>query len=190
MTSAFQEYHAQRGATPHCLCGSFSQAQHAGEHHFSRPWWHSGPNGTSQTPQCSLASSVLLPKIGFDPLTHGPFIQHKRHMRYSQSWLLATAKPGLFNQGCICWLRFATQQCTLYRSAQPRHTRANSFTGPTIAADGARSPTAFSPYHLSPLGALCRSIRRPRRLVLAPPVQSPGAGAGPRPTARTPAASG
>ena len=37
-------------------------------------------------------------------------------MRYSQSWLLATAKPGLFNQGCICWLRFATQQCTLYRS--------------------------------------------------------------------------
>ena len=37
-------------------------------------------------------------------------------MRYSQSWLLATAKPGLFNQGCIRWLRFATQQCTLYRS--------------------------------------------------------------------------
>ena len=33
-----------------------------------------GANGTSQTPQCSLASSVLLPKIGFDPLTHGPFI--------------------------------------------------------------------------------------------------------------------
>ena len=72
-------------------------------------------NRTSQTPNCSLASSVLLPKIGFDPLTHGPFIQHKRHMRYSQSWLLATAKPDLFNQGCIRWLRFATQQCTLYR---------------------------------------------------------------------------
>ena len=33
-----------------------------------------GAYGTSQTPQCSLASSVLLPKIGFDPLTHGPFI--------------------------------------------------------------------------------------------------------------------
>jgi hypothetical protein len=37
------------------------------------------------------------------------------HMRYSQSRLSPTAKPGLFNQGCICWLRFATQQCTLYR---------------------------------------------------------------------------
>jgi hypothetical protein len=33
-----------------------------------------GANGRSQTPHCSLASSVLLPKIGFDPLTHGPFI--------------------------------------------------------------------------------------------------------------------
>ena len=110
MTSAFEKYPAQRGATPHCLCGSFSQAQHAGE-----PSVALQGNRTSQTPHCSLASSVLLPKIGFAPLTHGPFIQHKRHMRYSQSWLLATAKPDLFNQGCIRWLRFATQQCTLYR---------------------------------------------------------------------------
>ena len=97
MTSAFEKYHAQRGATPHCLCGSFSQAQHAGEHHFSRPWWHYRATEPPKRPNCSLASSVLLPKIGFDPLTHGPFIQHKRHMRYSQSWLLATAKPGLLS---------------------------------------------------------------------------------------------
>jgi hypothetical protein len=68
--------------------------------------------------------------------------------------------------------------------------RDNPLIGPTIAADGARSSESFLPSRLSPLGALCRSRRRPRRLVLAPPVQSPGAGAGPRPTARTPAASG
>ena len=74
MTSAFEKYHAQRDATPHCLCGSFSQAQHAREHIFPDLGGIPGANGTSQTPQCSLASSVLLPKIGFDPLTHGPFI--------------------------------------------------------------------------------------------------------------------
>src|SRR5262245_43622277 len=75
-------------------------------------------------------------------------------------------------------------------SARPLYTRDNSVTDPTIATDVARSPKSFSLYHWSPLGALCRSRRRPRRLVLAPPVQSPGAGAEPRPTARTPAASG
>src|SRR5262249_10207232 len=54
---------------------------------------------------------------------------------------------------------------TLPGSARPLHTCDNPFTDPTIAADGARSPTAFSPYHCSPLGASCHSRRRPRRLV-------------------------
>jgi hypothetical protein len=66
----------------------------------------------------------------------------------------------------------------------------NGFMNPTIPADGARSSEPFSPSRLSHRGASCRSTRRPRRLVRAPPVPSPGAGAGPRPTARTPAASG
>ena len=100
MTSAFEKYPAQRGATPHCLWGPFSQAQHAGEHHFPDLGGITGQPNLPNT-QLKPASSVLLPKIGFDPLTHGPFIQHKRHMRYGQCWLLATAKPGLFNQGCI-----------------------------------------------------------------------------------------
>ena len=70
MTSAFEKY--MHNAAPHPIVSAVR---------FRRPnaifpnlGGIPGANGTSQTPQCSLASSVLLPKIGSDPLTHEPFI--------------------------------------------------------------------------------------------------------------------
>ena len=69
MTSAFKN--TMHNAAPHPIV---SAARFRGPNtRESTPWLHSGANRTSQTPQCSLGSSVL-PKIGFDPLTHGPFI--------------------------------------------------------------------------------------------------------------------
>ena len=38
----------------------------------------------AQTPQCSLASSVLLPKIGFDPLTRAVHLTQAPYALHSE----------------------------------------------------------------------------------------------------------
>ena len=73
MTSAFEKYHLKRGAIPHCLCGSFRGPNTLQNTIFPTLVAFRGKRNL-QTPQCSLASSVLLPKIGFDPLSLAPFI--------------------------------------------------------------------------------------------------------------------
>jgi hypothetical protein len=71
MTSAFEKYHPQRGAHSIVSAARFRRPNTLESTTF--PDLGGIPGQPSQTPQCcSLASFVLLPKIVFDPLTHGP----------------------------------------------------------------------------------------------------------------------
>lgn len=79
------------------------------------------------------------------PVASSRFVTNRRFLASHPPSLYLSHSTGIFER----WLG-------------KDRTPASSFTGPTIAADGARGPTAFSPYHWSPFGALCRSIGRPR----------------------------
>jgi hypothetical protein len=74
MTSVFEKYHPQtRRHTPIVSAARFRRPNTLESIIFPDlggiPRQTEPPNA-----QCSLASSVLLAKIGFDPLSHGPFI--------------------------------------------------------------------------------------------------------------------
>jgi hypothetical protein len=79
---------------------------------------------------CSSASNLpsgkrnMLSNRGSQSFSGQPLLHNGCHVRassnkrsissYAQNRLSPTTKPSLFNQGCICSLRFATQQCNLY----------------------------------------------------------------------------
>jgi hypothetical protein len=80
---------------------------------FHYPDFKSGPP-FSYTSGSSIHLGRIEPDIMSEELLQisrrtGLTPQHKRHREHQPFGL----PPGLFNQGCSCWLRFAPQQYTL-----------------------------------------------------------------------------